>query len=231
MKMATQGKPYILTCSVHHTCPSHPPEIKWSRESKDDEITKKHEHLHSGIWEADSILSFVPEEKDDETELTCTATFHGGITSEAKFTLHVKRRENYNHIIIPTVAVAATAVVFGLFCIFMVKKYKKRIQELQSQDGSMWNRMSRLSRRLRPGAAGPTHLDQRRSIWSRFSRRPQRNEHVQSPNNASSCGGQKTDKPRFPSPKSQQKSHNYKQDLDDNDDYMNTADLNIYGNV
>lgn len=33
-------------------------------------------------------------------------------------------KENYNHIIIPTVAVAATAVIFGLFCVLMVKKYK-----------------------------------------------------------------------------------------------------------
>ncbi|XP_032415295.1 myelin-associated glycoprotein-like isoform X1 [Xiphophorus hellerii] len=231
IKTATQGKPYTLTCSVHHTCPSHFPQIKWSRERKDDDITEVHKHIHSGVWEAESILSFVPEEKDDESELTCTATFNGGIKSEAKFTLNVKRQQNYNHIIIPAVAVAATAVIFGLFCVLMVKKYKKRIQELQSQDGSMWNRMSRLSRRIRPGASGPTRSDQRRSIWSRFSRRPQRNEHDLSPNNANSCGGQKINKPHFPSPKSQQKSNNYKQDLDDNDDYMNTADLNIYGNM
>ncbi|XP_043973407.1 myelin-associated glycoprotein isoform X5 [Gambusia affinis] len=230
IKTAIQGKPYTLTCSVVHTCPSHRPQIKWSRGNKDDEITEGHKFIHSGVWEAESILSFVPEEKDDESELTCTATFNGGIKSEAKFTLNVKRKENYNHIIIPTVAVAATAVIFGLFCVLMVKKYKKRIQELQGQDGSMWNRMSRLSRRLRPGASGPTRTDQR-SIWSRFSRRPQRNEHDLSPNNANSCGGQKINKPRIPSPKSQQKSNNYKQDLDDNDDYMNTADLNIYGNM
>uniref|UniRef100_A0A3B5KZ39 Ig-like domain-containing protein n=1 Tax=Xiphophorus couchianus TaxID=32473 RepID=A0A3B5KZ39_9TELE len=133
IKTATQGKPYTLTCSVHHTCPSHLPQIKWSRERKDDDITEVHKHIHSGVWEAESILSFVPEEKDDESELTCTATFSGGIKSEAKFTLNVKRQQNYNHIIIPAVAVAATAVIFGLFCVLMVKKY------------NMWNRMSRLS--------------------------------------------------------------------------------------
>ncbi|XP_032415298.1 myeloid cell surface antigen CD33-like isoform X1 [Xiphophorus hellerii] len=143
IKTAIQGKPYTLTCSVHHTCPSHFPQIKWSRERKDDDITEVHKHIHSGIWEAESILSFVPEEKDDESELTCTATFNGGIKSEAKFTLNVKRQQNYNHIIIPAVAVAATAVIFGLFCVLMVKKYKKRIQELQSQDGrrSVWSQV------------------------------------------------------------------------------------------
>uniref|UniRef100_A0A3B5L6A3 Ig-like domain-containing protein n=1 Tax=Xiphophorus couchianus TaxID=32473 RepID=A0A3B5L6A3_9TELE len=123
-------KPYTLTCSVHHTCPSHLPQIKWSRERKDDDITEVHKHIHSGVWEAESILSFVPEEKDDESELTCTATFSGGIKSEAN---HLKScllvavcQQNYNHIIIPAVAVAATAVIFGLFCVLMVKKYKTR---------------------------------------------------------------------------------------------------------
>ncbi|MEQ2238565.1 hypothetical protein ILYODFUR_034453 [Ilyodon furcidens] len=56
--------------------------------------------------------------------------------------------ENYNHIIISTAPVAATAVLFGLY-VLMVKKYKKRIQELQSQDG-----------RLPSGASGPTCSNQ-----------------------------------------------------------------------
>ncbi|MEQ2263584.1 hypothetical protein XENORESO_010052, partial [Xenotaenia resolanae] len=230
LKTAIPGKAYTVTCSVRHTCPSRLPQFTWSRGSK-DEISEVHKHIHLGIWETESMLAFIPEEKDDDTELTCTATFNGGRKSFTTLLLNVKRTENYNHIIIPTVAVAATAVLFGLLCVLMVKKYKKRIQELQSQEGSMWNRMSRLSRRLRSGASGPTRSDQRRSIWSRFSRRPQRDAYDQSPNNANTCGGQKASKPRFPSPKSQPKSCNYNQDIDDDDDYINTAEQNVYGNI
>ncbi|CAI5662732.1 unnamed protein product [Oreochromis niloticus] len=114
---ATQGEPYIVICSVMHTCPT------------------------------DSILKFIPEEKDDNRELTCTAAFNGGLKSSATFTLSVKRIENYNHIIIPAVVGIGTALLFGIFCIFMAKKYKNRIAELQNQEGTMWNRLSRLSRR------------------------------------------------------------------------------------
>lgn len=33
-------------------------------------------------------------------------------------------KQNYNYIIIPTVVAIGTAAVFGVFCFFMVKKYK-----------------------------------------------------------------------------------------------------------
>ncbi|XP_035987950.1 myeloid cell surface antigen CD33-like isoform X1 [Fundulus heteroclitus] len=135
LKPAVEGKPYTVTCSIRHTCASHWPEITWSRGSKDD-IIEVHKDINGGIWETESILAFIPEEKDDHTNLTCTAKFHGGKSSSTAFMLNVKRMENYNHIIISVVAVAATAVIFGLVCVLMVKKYKKRIQELQSRDGS-----------------------------------------------------------------------------------------------
>lgn len=112
---------------------------------------------------------------------------------------------------------------------------RKRIQELQHGDGSMWNRLSRLSRRMHSDSPGPSRSDQRRSVWSRFSRRPKGEAVDLGPMpknvNSKSCADQKFNKPRFPSPKSQPKSCNYQEDLDDGDDYMNTADLNVYGNI
>ncbi|XP_041843470.1 myelin-associated glycoprotein-like [Melanotaenia boesemani] len=60
---------------------------------------------------------------------------------------HALCTENYNLIIIPVTVAVGTAMIFGFFCIFMVKKYKRRVAQLQSREGSMWNRMSRLSRR------------------------------------------------------------------------------------
>ncbi|XP_039972944.1 myeloid cell surface antigen CD33-like isoform X2 [Xiphias gladius] len=224
-KTATEGRPYIVTCSVTHTCSSHVPKLTWSR-STTDGVTEVHREIHSGNWELQSIMTFIPEEKDDHSEVTCTATFNGEKTSSATLKLYLKRTGNYNHIIIPAVVGIGTAMIFGVFCIFMVKKYKRRIAELQSPDGSMWNRLSRMSRRIRSGGSGPSHADQRR---------PQVNlmEFGHTPNNVNlqSCAHQKISKPHFPSPKSQPKSFSYKEDLDSGDDYINTADLNIYGNL
>uniref|UniRef100_A0A4W6CU03 Ig-like domain-containing protein n=1 Tax=Lates calcarifer TaxID=8187 RepID=A0A4W6CU03_LATCA len=228
---ATEGHSYIVTCSVIHTCPSHPPTLTWSRSTRDG-LIEDHREIHSGFWEKQSILTFIPEVKDDHSEITCTAEFHKQQTSSATMKVYVKRSENYNHIIIPAVVGVATAVIFGVFCIFMVKKYKKRITELQSQDGSMWNRLSRLSRRIHSSGPGPSRSDQRQEA---FLVRPRgdRVDFGHTPNNvmSQSCADQKVSKPRFPSPKSQPKSCNYKEDLDDGDDYMNTADLNVYGNI
>ncbi|XP_039661400.1 myelin-associated glycoprotein-like [Perca fluviatilis] len=233
-KTAIQDRPYTITCSVRHTCPSHVPKLTWSRGTA-DEVIEVHKETGFGYWEAQSILTIIPEEKDDHSDVTCTAQFNGQKTSSATLKLYVKRTENYNHIIIPTVAVIGTAVIFAVFCIFMVKRYKKRIAELQSGDGSMWNRLSRLSRRIRSDGPGPSRSDQRRSMWSRFSRRPKGETvdwgHTPKNLNSKSCADQKASKARFPSPKSQPKSCNYQEDLADGDDYMNTADLNIYGNI
>ncbi|XP_034553498.1 myelin-associated glycoprotein-like isoform X1 [Notolabrus celidotus] len=147
-KTAFQGLPFAVTCTVFHTCPSHDPKLTWSRGTAEG-ITEARRRSHSGIWEVQSILTFIAEEKDDDTELTCTSTFNGGRTSSEVLTLNVKRKENYNHIIIPVVVAVGTAVIFAVFCILMAKKYKTRIAELQNQEGSMWNRLSRLSRRGR----------------------------------------------------------------------------------
>uniref|UniRef100_A0A3B4F2B3 Si:ch73-380l3.2 n=1 Tax=Pundamilia nyererei TaxID=303518 RepID=A0A3B4F2B3_9CICH len=85
---ATQGEPYTAICSVMHTCPTHVPTLTWNWKT---ERIVYHRLIHSGNWETLSILTFIPEEKDDNRELTCTAGFNGGQTSSSKFTLNVKR--------------------------------------------------------------------------------------------------------------------------------------------
>uniref|UniRef100_I3K7Q3 Ig-like domain-containing protein n=2 Tax=Oreochromis niloticus TaxID=8128 RepID=I3K7Q3_ORENI len=144
LQTATKGEPYTVTCSVIHTCPTHVPKLTWNHDSA--KVTVHHKDIKQGNWETQSILTFIPEE-DDNREITCTAEFNGGLKSSFTFTLHVKRIENYNHIIIPAVVGIGTALLFGIPCILMANKYKNRIAELQNQEGTMWNRLSRLSRR------------------------------------------------------------------------------------
>ncbi|KAG7242184.1 hypothetical protein INR49_024230, partial [Caranx melampygus] len=98
---ATEGHPYTVTCSVIHTCPSHVPKLTWSG-SATGKHTESHRQLHNGHWEIQSILTIIPEEKDDHSVVTCTAKFHGGKTSAASVKLYIKRGVNYKLIIIPT---------------------------------------------------------------------------------------------------------------------------------
>ncbi|KAI4812054.1 hypothetical protein KUCAC02_014910 [Chaenocephalus aceratus] len=136
LKTAYQGRPYAVTCSIKHTCPYDPPKLTWSRATA-DVPNVVHKETHLGNWEVESILTIIPEEKDDHTD-----------TSSSTLTLYVKRSKNYNHIIIPTLVAIGTAVLFAVFCVLMVKRYKRRIAALQRRDGSVWNRLSRMSRSL-----------------------------------------------------------------------------------
>ncbi|XP_019741815.1 myelin-associated glycoprotein-like isoform X6 [Hippocampus comes] len=207
--IAYEGLPYTVVCSVTYTCPTHGPSLTWSRGNA-HEVTTVIKEIHSGFWEAQSILIIIPEAKDDHSEVTCKASFYGGMSSSDKFTLFVKRTKNHHHIIVPSVVAVGITVLFGGLCIVMVKKYKKRISELQDQS-SMRDRLSRLSRR---------------------SRRPRENmmELNHLPSTSTSGAGQKFCKPPRPSPKSQPGSSNYKPDISDADDYENTAYLNVYRN-
>ncbi|XP_075882409.1 sialic acid-binding Ig-like lectin 13 isoform X2 [Nelusetta ayraudi] len=220
---AVEDQPYTLTCSIRHTCPSNAPQLTWNR----DKAKEVHKPCVQGDCEVVSILTIIPKEEDDRSDIICTANFQGGLKSSASHKLYVKRetgldleeplclslalvkraffpsvgKQNHNNIIIPVVVAVVTAGVFGVFCFIMVKKYKRRITELQSQEGSMWNRLSRLSRRHRG-----VHL--------------------------ASSDNQKFSKSRFPSPKSQRTFHSSQEEQqDDDDEYVNTADLNIYGNL
>ena len=93
-KVAIQDHPYTVTCSVIHTCPSHRPILTWSRGTV-NEVTVVFRELQYGYWEELSILTFIPKEEDDHSELTCTAKFHGEKTTSTTTIVFIKRNETY----------------------------------------------------------------------------------------------------------------------------------------
>ncbi|XP_072769101.1 myelin-associated glycoprotein isoform X3 [Nerophis lumbriciformis] len=219
---AIQGRPYVVSCSVRHTCPTHAPTLTWSRGTSLD-VTTINREVHLGFWEVQSILTIVPEATDDHTDVTCTAIFYSRRTTSDTFTLFVKRRESYDHIIIPTILVLGIILIFAGVCMLMVKQYKRRIAELQNQD-NVWSRLSRLSRRIRS-----THLQP----VSANPRRPREESEVALNNlpSSSRCKvGPKSCKPFMPAPESQPKDNIYSEDLSDADDYENTAGLSVHRN-
>ncbi|KAJ8287651.1 hypothetical protein COCON_G00003100 [Conger conger] len=232
-----EGSPFTVICSVIHTCPSHFPTLTWSHGTQDKIITE-HKDMGHGQWESQSILTFIPTQEDDHGEVSCTVTYYGRDPMKEAIKLNMKRKFSMLYIIIPVTAAVGTAVVFGALCILMRKKYKNRIEALQrGGDHGLWNRLSRLTRRRHPGdyhdgASRP----ERRSIWSRFSRRPHGNNAdvgYRANNEVTSVGGAHFSKPRCPSPKSNPRSscgansgNNYSNNSNDN-----CADASIYGNV
>nr|XP_040025077.1 myelin-associated glycoprotein-like [Gasterosteus aculeatus aculeatus] len=85
---AIQGRPYTVTCSITHTCPSHVPKLTWNRATTDDVVTEVHKNNRFGYWETQSILTFTPEEKDDHREIICTVQFNGERTSKTVLNLY-----------------------------------------------------------------------------------------------------------------------------------------------
>ncbi|XP_051720113.1 sialic acid-binding Ig-like lectin 14 isoform X1 [Ctenopharyngodon idella] len=228
-----EGQPTVFKCSIRHTCPSHQPTLSWSHSGK---TIMSYKDIGHGNWEAESILTFTPTKEDDHTSITCTVKYHGSVRGEMQATqpIFVKEQATLSHVVIPTISGLGAALLVGLLCFFVVKRYKKRIADLQSRNGG-WSQLSRISRRFRSGesSGGPGGREQRRSIWSRFSRRGQghqidRNFDNRANNVCTVSGNKPFDKPRMPSPKSKAKCYSG-DDFDD--DYINTTDLNLYGNI
>ncbi|XP_077063940.1 sialic acid-binding Ig-like lectin 14 isoform X2 [Siphateles boraxobius] len=222
-----EGQAAVFKCSVRHTCPSHQPTFSWSHSGK---IITSYKQIDHGKWEVESFLTFIPTKEDDHSSVTCTVKYHGKVEGEMEATIpiFVKEQATLSHILIPTLSGLGAALLVGLLCFFVVKRYKKRIAELQSRnDNGIWSRLSRMSRRFRSGegSSGPVGREQRRSIWSRFSRRGQGHQIDMNldkrANNVCTVSGNKPfSKPHIPSPKSESKTyHGY--DYDDD----------LYGNV
>ncbi|KAK7156772.1 hypothetical protein R3I94_006728 [Phoxinus phoxinus] len=118
-----EGEPAIFKCSVRHTCPSHQPTLSWSHPGK---TIPSYKHIGHGKWEAESLLTFTPTKEDDHSSITCTVKYHGGVEGEMQATqpIFVKEQATLSHILIPTLSGLGAALLVGLLCFFVVKRYK-----------------------------------------------------------------------------------------------------------
>ena len=67
------GSTVKVSCSVSHTCPSHPPEFSWSVPYITSEVSDN--SLSRGIWQRTSTVTFMVAGGDGPKSLTCTAIF------------------------------------------------------------------------------------------------------------------------------------------------------------
>ncbi|XP_072547729.1 uncharacterized protein [Salminus brasiliensis] len=149
------GKKFTISCSVTHTCSSHPPTITWSIKTAKEVVS--HMEGRAGQWKTTSTVTFMPTGYEGEEDLICSASFRGGKKQESAIYLPI-----------------ITGVVI----------YKRRASRVPS-DGdtfekrrSVWAQFSRRTDGTASWLASSKNnapprppKPERRSIWSRFSRR------------------------------------------------------------
>uniref|UniRef100_A0A8C1NLM0 Ig-like domain-containing protein n=1 Tax=Cyprinus carpio TaxID=7962 RepID=A0A8C1NLM0_CYPCA len=200
-----EGETAVFKCSVRHTCPSHQPTLTWNHTGK---AIMTYKDIGHGNWETESVLTFTPQKEDDHTSIACTVKHHGNVEGEMTAThrIFVKEQPTLSHILIPVISGLGAALLVGLLCFFIVKRYKRRIADLESRNvNGMWSRLSRMSRRFRSGdgSSGPGGREQRRGQRTQIDR-----NFDNKANNVCTVSGNKPfSKARMPSPKSEAKSY------------------------
>lgn len=92
------GSTINVSCSVTHTCATHPPEFSWSVPN----LTNKVEHtmMSRGVWHITSMITFMADGGDGVKHLTCTATFWRDKQQASTVTLTVKGQQITSAVII-----------------------------------------------------------------------------------------------------------------------------------
>ncbi|XP_039526320.1 sialoadhesin-like [Pimephales promelas] len=115
------GTRVTVSCSVNHTCSSHPPKISWSVPTARETIS--HNPMGGGVWETVSTVTFIPTGYEKKDEIVCSVNFWGGKTQNNTSILSVKRIQEVGF----GPYVIASSLLFILICILAgVFIYKRR---------------------------------------------------------------------------------------------------------
>ncbi|KAF7648240.1 hypothetical protein LDENG_00160090 [Lucifuga dentata] len=230
------GSTVNVTCSVTHTCPSHPPTFSWSVQTLTSE--DRHALTAQGTWETSSIVTFMAAGGDGIQNLTCTAHFWRGkkqintVSFTVKGSLKFLMRNSLPAVIPAglSLLIIILAAVFGV----VTCRKSRRHNDISAQPPprpvkrrSLWERLSRRYPEDRQRSPRP---EKRRSIWSRSSSEAEKGharwQNERKPRNntkPAKCDTQ-ISKQRFPSPKNNQRAPPPPLPLDSTEDY------NIYIN-
>ncbi|XP_029959554.1 uncharacterized protein LOC115397408 [Salarias fasciatus] len=174
---ADAGSTLTVSCSVAHTCPSHPPVFSWSVPNLTSAVS--HTMTSRGVWEMTSTISFVAAGGDGVHSLNCTATFWGGKQQTSVVNLSVKGSLMYQvksaaPVFVPvSLLVLVIIILSAVMGVCIWRKRKNADGSLKppprpEKRRSLWDR---LSRRYPDERGRPPRPEKRKSLWSRFSRR------------------------------------------------------------
>ncbi|XP_068425817.1 uncharacterized protein, partial [Clinocottus analis] len=142
------GATVTVSCSVPHTCPTHPPEFSWSVRNLTSEVT--HTSASLGIWQTTSTITFTAAGGDEAKALTCTAVWWRGKQQATTVMLSVKGSSTRAAAISVSTLLLVGVIIAAAFV--GVVFYRRRKHSEDSQ---------------RP----PPRPEKRRSLWDRLSRR------------------------------------------------------------
>ncbi|XP_065136647.1 uncharacterized protein [Paramisgurnus dabryanus] len=83
---ATTGDSITVACFTYHTCPYSKPNIILKGIEGSDKIDDF--HIENGLWKI--ALTRTGVVKDEQSDIECTVTHHGGITTRATKTMNIK---------------------------------------------------------------------------------------------------------------------------------------------
>ncbi|KAJ8332798.1 hypothetical protein SKAU_G00416940 [Synaphobranchus kaupii] len=186
-----EGSAFSVTCSVEHTCPSHPPAFAWN--VKGGKTTSSHTQSSPSIWQTSSTLTFIPAGNNYEEELTCSATFWRGKRQDSSASLNVKRKQSLLPILLPAAAAALVTLALCVGAVMCTKRCSRKGNDEHpvrpprpKNQRSLWKRLSRghecntaswdvgnTGHRGLPSdfQGRPPRTEERASFWRRFSRR------------------------------------------------------------
>ncbi|XP_035288843.1 uncharacterized protein LOC118235520 [Anguilla anguilla] len=186
-----EGSALSATCSVEHTCPTHPPTFTWN--VKDGKTTTSHTQSSPSTWKTSSTLTFIPAGDNYEEQLTCSATFWRRKRQDSSASLNVKRKQSLLPILLPATAAALLALALCVGVLTCRKRCSRKSTDQHSlrspqpdTQRSFWKRFSRRhegnSASWNVGNTGhrelprdcprsPPRPEERASFWRRFSRR------------------------------------------------------------
>ncbi|XP_056901509.1 uncharacterized protein LOC130532721 isoform X2 [Takifugu flavidus] len=168
------GTIVTVSCSVTHTCSSHPPEFSWSVSNLTSEAT--HTLLPQGVWKSTSTITFMADGGDGEKSLTCTASYWRGRKQATTGQLTVKGSLGFQlkRSLPVTIPVLILLLIVTVAAVVIFKRKKsQRPPPRPEKRRSLWER---LSRRQPVNSGKPPRPEKRRSVWSRFSR--EENHHI-----------------------------------------------------
>uniref|UniRef100_A0A8C9Z8N7 Ig-like domain-containing protein n=1 Tax=Sander lucioperca TaxID=283035 RepID=A0A8C9Z8N7_SANLU len=221
------GSTITVSCSVTHTCPSHPPVFSWSVPHLTSEVT--HTWTPQGIWETTSTITFMAAGGDGVKNLTCTAISWGG-----------KQRSYTIHIFSSFLVIQFYHTLSNVYLLIHLNE-PKLFQHRQDEGNpkQIWDNLKKLTGKLPNDITKQIEInDNGCLVKGAVETATLLNSYfVNSVKEIVNCiypalqdlpsidVFQPVSQPVF------SLTDVSESDLNDGDDYMNTADLNIYGNI
>uniref|UniRef100_I3KS41 Ig-like domain-containing protein n=1 Tax=Oreochromis niloticus TaxID=8128 RepID=I3KS41_ORENI len=121
------GSTITVSCSVTHTCSSHPPVFSWTVSHLTSEVS--HIMMSRGTWQTTSTITFIVTEGDGVRNLTCNAIFWRNREQAHTVSLNVKGSLMYRFKSSAPVAFPVSfraLIIITLAAVFAVFIWRKR---------------------------------------------------------------------------------------------------------